>query len=152
MPDPRGGSKLGDGGLYFIAAFAVIMGLITVGIATGVIESGEDFLEAPRWVGGSLGVALMMGGLAPLAMRSRYGWMRNLPGPVIVVILTAVANWLAFGPGDRAGTTTLGPVSFFWSDTPWWVDRILPVLIVGFWDLLIVATSIRHLRKVFSEM
>ncbi len=100
------------------------MGVLVLLLAAGMIPGGDASLEAPRWVVACAGLMFVLLGAALIVGYAVAGgagpdgdlpagtprWVRAtqaLLGVGIVGSLTAVASWIAFGPGPRAFTVTL---------------------------------------------
>lgn len=123
--DVSGGTFLALGG------FLCFMGAAIVCVALGWIRVDPSSLHAPRWVLGlSGGVFALLGGLIlyyavrntflgggrpPGSARGEFfvaGW---LVGGFVVTAFAAVAAWIAFGPGERqfSGSLGLGGISLW---------------------------------------
>lgn len=112
------------GGAFFLAGTAIVF------VALGWIRVDPSSVHAPRWVLGVCGGMFALAGVVTfyyglvngLGTGSRAngdredegfylgGWLLGL---VICTGMAVVAGWIAFGPGERAFTTSgsVGPVS-----------------------------------------
>ena len=73
-----------------------------IGVALGWVPIAAQDIHAPRWVVGAAGATFIAGGFAPLAARGGpSSIMSQITGAGVVLPLTLVANWVAFGPGAR---------------------------------------------------
>lgn len=95
--------NLGIGGLF------VAMGLFPLLAALGVIPSDADTWPTPRWLGALASLFFVVFGLyfiaKPLLQRLSPRAQRRVDGflPLfIVTILAILADWIAFGPGERS--------------------------------------------------
>lgn len=85
----------------FSVPFLLAGGAI-IGIGAGWIGSDPSKVHAPTWVLVTCGLMFLTAGLAMLNSAIRPGKKPSaLFGIVILVGLTAVCNWVAFGPGER---------------------------------------------------
>ena len=96
------GMKGGALGLLVMA-----MGGFFFGIGLGVVPVPEESIHAPRWVIAAAGLAFLFAGVAVVQQAFQIEKFKYVPGLAIVLALAAVANWVAFGPGDRSGEGTL---------------------------------------------
>jgi hypothetical protein len=90
-----------------LAAFALAMGGFIAGIGFGLVPYDPAKLQAPGWIIAIAGLVFICAGLAVLSAT----WSkRSNPPPVfgvaILVGLTVICNWVAFGPGERRFTRT----------------------------------------------
>jgi hypothetical protein len=125
------------------------IGLAIVGVALGVIPTAPENILAPRWVVGAAGVIFIAGGFAPLA--NRWGpslVVSNIVGLGILLPLTLVAHWVAFGPGTRqfSGGFGVGPlvISNGTSELPGRIAFGIGAILL---DIFIVALVVRLVRK-----
>lgn len=91
-----------------LGGIVALAGLLPVLAAAGVIPTEDASWNAPRWLGGLAGGLFVLVGLyiatwsavgsvSPSAQRM----IERLLPLVIVSIMTVIANWVAFGPGER---------------------------------------------------
>jgi hypothetical protein len=95
-------SSLSPRGAWLFALTFWTAGLAIIGVALGWIPIAAQDIHAPRWVGGAAGVTFIAAGFAPLV--GRWGpasIMSQIVSAGVVLPLTLVANWVAFGPGVR---------------------------------------------------
>jgi hypothetical protein len=95
-------SSLSPRGAWLFALTFWTAGLAIIGVALGWIPIAAEDIHAPRWVGGAAGVTFIAAGFAPLV--GRWGpasIMSRIVSAGVVLPLTLVANWVAFGPGVR---------------------------------------------------
>lgn len=107
-------SSLSPCGEWLFALAFWIAGSAIIALAVGWIPAAAQSLQAPRWVVGVAGVTFLAGGFAPLAARlGPKSIVSQVVGGGIVLPLTLVANWVAFGSGPRqfSGGLTLGFVT-----------------------------------------
>lgn len=135
---------LADRSNFLWGLFAAAMGLFIIAGTSGLL--GIDMHpqdHAPRWVGVCAGAVFVAGGLA-VCLQSFAGarpaadgglspasprwaqWASLLSALTIVGGLAAVGLWVAFGPGERHFTTTVG---FF---TTHQTDQIFGRIVFGF--------------------
>lgn len=110
---------------YVLGGFFCVAGLAIALVSVDVIQVDPASIHAPRWV---LGVAGAMFGVSGLGI-VYYGVLNGpgrggaenpgetieafpnvawLMGLVIAGGLTAIASWIAFGPGERAFSGSIG--------------------------------------------
>lgn len=112
------------GGLLLFGGLAVVF------VAVDWIRVDPSSIHAPRWVLGVCGAMFALPGMAALYYGVRNGLAGGpstdrsagergfsvvgwLVGLAIAAGMTAVASWVAFGPGERtfSGSVGIGPVS-----------------------------------------
>ena len=96
---------------------AWIFGLLLVAVSALVFLMGSGVIEvernAPRWVIFLGGLVFLGGGLLVVVHGSgrRRGAISNLiynsAGATILLSMAVIANWVAFGPGQRQGESSL---------------------------------------------
>lgn len=96
----------------FVGLFLVAMGLLVVAMSADLIHVEPDQFHAPRWVAAAAGLAFVLAGLILLISNHSAPKLQGLLGAFVVTLLAAVANWVAFGPGERrfSGVFSVG----FW--------------------------------------
>ena len=90
-----------------IGLLVMTMGGFILGIGLGFVPVPEESIHAPRWVIAAAGLAFLFAGVAVVQQAFQIEKFKYVPGLAIVLALAAVANWVAFGPGDRSGEGTL---------------------------------------------
>ncbi len=100
----------------------LVVGLFTIGMGVAILLAALDLVpvdeasfHAPRWVVGAAGCAAsLVGGLVLLSLvspgttpaetgiESLVDRMRQAGALMVFVLMAAIANWIAFGPGERA--------------------------------------------------
>lgn len=87
-----------------------IMGMLIVLVAANIIRVDPSTMHAPRWVVAAAGLAFAVAGLWVAVARPDQGKdavggrmtiSGLLLGITIIALMAAVANWIAFGPGER---------------------------------------------------
>lgn len=104
MVNANSSGSSGSSGLgAWLSAIAFwIAGFATIAVAMGWISFPPQALQVPRWVVVLIGVAFGATGFAPIATRvGRYTWVSQAAAIVAFASLTAIVNWVAFGPGPR---------------------------------------------------
>jgi hypothetical protein len=117
---------------------AIACGLLALGMGVFIILSAFEMIPSrggsggERWIGAIAGVAFALGGLAALIQTcaratpdgnlpsTAPGWVRvtlYLLSLAIVVSLGAIGTWVAFGPGERAFSTSI-PFLPAWLNEP----------------------------------
>ena len=97
-------------------------------VAADLIPTDPRKFEAPRWVVGAAGLVFAMAGIAMATARPEH----SAPGaratlrtflPVLGIVggMAAIANWVAFGPGERhfSGGISIPFVSFAFRSSEW---------------------------------
>jgi hypothetical protein len=78
------------------------MGAYCAGIGLGWVPYDPAKVHAPGWVIVACGIAFIGAGLAVFSTKwSRDGQPQTVYGFVILLGLTLVCNWVAFGTGER---------------------------------------------------
>lgn len=102
-------------GNLLIGGLFVVMGIFPLLAALGVIPSDADSWHAPCWLGALAGLLFVIVGLyftvKPLAQHLSPRAQRRIDGlfPLfIVTVLAILADWVAFGPGERSFTIATG--------------------------------------------
>jgi hypothetical protein len=90
-----------------IGLLVIAMGGFILGIGLGLVPFPEESIHAPRWVISAAGLAFLFAGVSVVQQAFQIQAFKYLPGLAIVLALATVANWVAFGPGDRSGEGTL---------------------------------------------
>jgi hypothetical protein len=136
-------------GTLFAAPF-LLAGAFIVGIGCNWIPYDPASIHAPQWVLVTCGVIFICAGLAVLSSTwSRHARPQPVFGIAILLGLTAVANWVAFGPGERRFTSTTSIGSSTSAPRP--VDDLTGRIVFGtgaiLLDGILVAIVVRRLRK-----
>ncbi len=127
------------------------MGGFILAIGLEVVPFPEESIHAPRWVIAAAGLAFLFAGVSVVQQAFQIEKFKYLPGLAIFLALTAVANWAAFGPGDRSGEGTLTivgipiPVS---SELSGRVAFGFGAVVI---DLLLIAGLVHWLRSKFGQ-
>jgi hypothetical protein len=88
----------------FLGLLCMVIGAVILAGAAGVLPSSHPTTheEAPRWVGGCIGLVFLAGGLVPIsAAFALPNWFNQLVGVTVTAGLALVFNWVAFFPGER---------------------------------------------------
>jgi hypothetical protein len=138
------------------------MGIFILLMAAGVIQPSKA--NAPMWVGGLAGIVFLFAGLA-VALGSMKGaseydgelpkdapfllrLLQYLLGLGTVAALAGVGSWVAFGPGERRFTATIG----FWSGPGnELVGRVLFGTGAIFVWAMLIFFAVRGARKLFGN-
>jgi hypothetical protein len=129
MPGER--TQLSPKAAVALGLFVAVMGLLVIGMAVHLVPT-DTRSDDPEWLGVAAGLAFILagaavivgfavaGGAAPdgdLPPGTPFGvrLTQYLLGLGIVALLTAIAAWIAFGPGTRqfggTGLPFLGPAA-----------------------------------------
>lgn len=133
-----------------LAALVLLMGGFITGIGLEWIPYDPAKIHAPQWVIVVCGLVFVCGGLAVLsATWTRDARPQPFFGVAILVGLTLVCNWVAFGEGERRFTSATsvngtvvdsGPVD---EETGRFVFGISAIVL----DLILLALLIKRLQK-----
>ncbi len=145
-------------GTWAAGLLSIGMGLFIVLLALGWIPGGADRAQAPRWVIAAAGTVFGLGGAAVLLQAAGAasegegaGAVRGLQealGLALILLLAVIANWVAFGSGERAfsGSVTL----FFWTlstEVAQRIGRIVFGLGAVLMDLILVWAVVNNIRR-----
>jgi hypothetical protein len=124
-------------------------GLAIIAVALGWIPVAPQDIHAPRWVVGAAGATFIAGGLAPFAAQwGPSSKLSQIVGASVVLPLTLVANWVAFGPGVRqfSGGLSFGffAVSQHSSELSGRIAFGIGAILL---DILVVANVVRRLKN-----
>jgi hypothetical protein len=136
------GIKGGALGLLVMA-----MGGFIVAVGTGMVPVPDESIHAPRWVIVVAGLAFVFAGVSVVQQAFQIEAFKYVPGLVIVLALAAVANWVAFGPGDRSGEGTLTVVGIPIPVTSQIAGRVAFGFGAVVIDLLLVAGLVHWFRN-----
>jgi len=162
MPEPRF-----DRTMVFMGLFAVAGGGFVLLAAAGFIPAPEESFHAPRWVVGLCGLAFLIAGtfvlegqlFAWLGRGSRRDEFRQTvfkvsqywAGASIITIFALILDWIAFGPGERQFSGSVG-LPFFSVTTS--AGQLIGRYVFGFCAILlnllavwVWAYGFRHLRR-----
>ena len=137
-------TQLSPRGAWALGLMVAAMGIAMILLAAGAIGPDAVTSEStPRWVGICAGLVFLFGGVALIIGYAVAGgagpdgdlppgtpwWLRltqYLLGLVIVGSMTAIASWVAFGPGSRTFSTTIpfvgrGPASEIVGRSAFWL-------------------------------
>ncbi len=141
-------------GTWAAGLLSIGMGLFIVLLALGWIPGGADRAQAPRWVIAAAGAVFGLGGAAVLlqaAAAADGGSARAVQqalGLMLILLLAVIANWVAFGSGERAFS---GSVSLFFltvsAEATQRVGRIVFGLAAVLMDLIFVWAVVDTLRR-----
>lgn len=111
-------------GVVLAGIFAAGIGLLIVFLSIDVIPAEDSSFSAPRWVAGLAGLVFILGGFGVLlsALAETSDWsdrfstviksLQSVVGVLIFVIMAGIANWVAFGSGDRSFSGSVSGSSF----------------------------------------
>jgi hypothetical protein len=134
----------------WIGVLPIVMGAFCSGIGMGWIPYEPAKLEAPGWVIVVVGLAFIAAGLAVLSTKwSRDGQPQAVYGFIILLGLTAVFNWVAFGAGERHFSSSTSISGNTIASAP--VDERNGRIVFGIasvvLDLVLVAGVVRVMRR-----
>ena len=115
-----------------VGLLTMALGLIPVLVMAGILPRGHSADSAPSWIGLLIGLAFFCAGLlvvmrelAGIGNDARALMTQNLPWPlhaasdllvgVILFSMAATFTWVAFGPGPRHFSVSVGMM--FWTRT-----------------------------------
>ena len=136
----------------------VTAGVGMILVAADVIPTDLRKFQAPRWVAGAVGLIFAMAGIAMATARpgdsapgARATLRTFLPVLGIVGGMAAIANWIAFGPGERhfSGSVSIPFVSLS-SRTSEWTGRAafgVGAVILDCFVVALLYTSVRDLFR-----
>src|SRR5262245_40041326 len=91
----------------WLSMFTLLIGAFISGIGLQLIPYDPAKIHAPYWVIVVGGLVFMSAGFAMLsASWTRYPRLQTLFGLGILLGLTLISNWVAFGDGERRFTST----------------------------------------------
>ncbi len=126
------------------------LALLVIAVGCAIVAGAIGWLPlrlspgVPRWVGAAAGLVFVLGGVA-IAMPPRASRLKDLTGATLVTLFTAIGAWVAFGPGERAFTSSVsgGGVSMSGGGNEW-VGRI----VFGFGAILCAAFAVFLWKRV----
>lgn len=135
-------------------------GLFIVLLSLGVVPADDSQFRAQRWIAGLAGLAFLLAGgtLLSQALVGKLGGssgllqtVQGLFGLAILVAFAAIANWIAFGPGERnfQGSLTLPFLGFLFR-SPDSFGRALFGIVAVLLDLLLLVLVVRGLRALWG--
>jgi hypothetical protein len=106
------------------------LALLVIAAGAAIVAGAIDWLPlrlspgVPRWVGAAAGLVFVLAGIA-IAMSPRASRLKDLVGATLVTLFTAIGAWVAFGPGERAFSSSIsgGGVSVSGGGSEW-IGRI----------------------------
>lgn len=98
-----------------LGVFFILMGIWPILAAFDIGPIGVDKINGPPWLGLASGGVFVATGLL-LMIGDRVPIVRNLMALLIVIGLASVANWIAFGSGDRVCSGSISLPFFNTSD------------------------------------
>jgi len=85
---------------------------LAMGLFAGaMIHLHPESLKAPAWVAYAAAGAFILAGISLLAGALRATWLQRWLGVLICLCLFSISAWVAFGPGARECTMSLGFMS-----------------------------------------
>jgi hypothetical protein len=111
-------------GVVLAGIFSAGMGLLIVFLSIGIIPAEDSSFSAPRWIAGLAGLVFILGGFGVLlsTLAETSDWsdrfstvvksLQSGVGIIIFVIMAGIANWVAFGSGDRSFSGSASGSSF----------------------------------------
>jgi len=97
--------------MWFAPIF-VTVGLCIIAMALGFIHIDPDALKAPRWVLACSGALFSLIGLLVTAQGDMPTLYARVLGASFFSLFATVFGWVAFGPGPRAFSSTVGVPGF----------------------------------------
>jgi hypothetical protein len=132
-----------------LGLLVMAMGGFIVCVGLGVVPVPEESIHAPRWVIAAAGLAFLLAGVSVVQQAFRIEALKYVPGTVASLALVAIANWVAFGSGDRSGEGTLDVGGFQIPVSSDIGGRIVFVFVAVAIDLLFVVGFIHWFRSKF---
>lgn len=123
MPVPAGiifrimveSRKITPSGNILIGLFCVAMGVFPLLATFDIGLLNHNDINGPPWLGLASGGIFIAGGLAVMVGRSAP-LVSDVLATLILTGLAAIANWIAFGVGERACSGGVS-MAWFWSDS-----------------------------------
>jgi len=136
--DPqRGGPVLGS-------LFAV-PGLAMLGSAIYGVAHNAPF-KADDWLGVLIAVMFVLAGIY-VGVPPQYRRLRNVLSALVVVCLALTFDWVAFGPGERHFTGSIGGIGFIPGEM---MGRIVFGIFAVVLDIFAIAMSVWQCRQMFA--
>jgi len=137
----------------------IAAGLAFVLVAIDVIPVDPRNLHGPRWVGVAAGLAFILFGLAMVAMpatspeaQGQVTWRGFILVFGILGSMAAMANWIAFGPGERHFSGTISfPFFAISSGSSEWTGRIAFGVGALILDVMLVVLTYGSLRALLGR-
>jgi hypothetical protein len=118
------------------------LALLVIAAGSAIIAGAVGWLPlklspgVPRWVGAAAGLVFVLAGVA-IAMPPRASRLKDLVGATLVTLFASIGAWVAFGPGERAFTSSVsGGAIAVSGDGNEWVSRFVfgfgAILCAGF--------------------
>lgn len=106
-----------------VGIFAIGIGGSIILVPLDIIRTPDSSFHAPRWIAGMAGGVFVLAGLSVLfrELSGLLSWSEDLSGlmrtvrKIVVILIVAsmagIANWVAFGPGERSYSGSAGGAS-----------------------------------------
>lgn len=150
---------------------AILLGTLIILSAAGVIPDSGSGHKYPRWVVSAMGSAFLLAGLMALvqgvtgsmpsasetARPPTRGFLLTqlLLGLPLLICFAAAPNWIAFGPGSRAGTASIGVIGVSMplktGETAARAVWVVPALGLDAFTVAFLVITLRRLRSARSE-
>lgn len=153
MGNGGGGSGRGNAVIGLLTAG---LGLFFVLISLGIIPASRSQAPAPLWIGGLAGLAFLLAGVAVATARpgAAPGSVMTNPvlGGAIFALMVVIANWVAFGPGERRVSGDLAlPFIAVGGRMGEWTGRAAFGIGAVIMDLLVVWLVVRGVRRLVRQ-
>jgi hypothetical protein len=133
----------------FSASLAFAFGMLLVAAAAGMFPEGTFQLYAPPWVITACGLVAILMGIAVLQLVVDTPWLHRIqPGFAVVALLAAVADWVAFGAGERRFSSSIQLP--FWSGE-WRSSELVGRSIFGVSAVLLDALALGMIFRQIRE-
>jgi hypothetical protein len=142
-------SGLSPVGEWLVATACSVAGLTILALAVGVIPYPPGQPSAPRWVIGLAACLFIAGGWVPMAVRwGAESWKSRLVGAGVLLPLTTVFNWIAFGPGPRvfSGGMAVAGSAATHGAVPESIGRIAFGVVAVLLDVWVVVIVVKWMR------
>ena len=106
------GKTLSWRGRVAAGLFCIAMGIFPMLATFNIGPLGTGDINGPAWLGAASGGIFVAAGLAVLAGQQRV-LLNAVLSLLILALLAAIANWIAFGVGERVCS---GSVMFLWQN------------------------------------
>ncbi len=134
--------------------FIALLIFVGVGLIYLAFDPATEGEHAPPWVIAASGAVFAVAGLAVLvdvlpelrASPELKGRLHGGLGFVIILLFALIANWIAFGPGERSGEVTFALPLFGFSTGGDWLLRAPFACSAVFMNVLVILLVVRGLR------